>query len=98
MVIFLSLIVHIIARSAAGRISISHLQSRLYYIRKSRYRTFFMMSLTGFFTLLHQCDVEAVTDFDPPAGGGLDFHFQRVREVLHLGFHQLLDVIQVDGT
>ena len=57
----------------------------------------FYIRHNGFDRLLHQGDVESVADFDPPAGGGLDFGFQRVCEVLHLGFHQLLDVIQVDG-
>ena len=51
----------------------------------------------GFDCLLQQNDIQPVTDFYPPARCGLDFGFQRVCEVLHLGFHQLLDVIQVDG-
>lgn len=51
----------------------------------------------GFDCLLQQNDIQPVTDFYPPARCGLDFGFQRISEVLHLRFHQLLDVIQVDG-
>ena len=57
----------------------------------------FYISHNGFDHLLHQGDVESVANFDPPAGVGLDFGFQRVCEVLHLGFHQLLDVIRAEG-
>ena len=51
----------------------------------------------GFDCLLQQNDIQPVANFDPPAGMGLDFGFQRVCEVLHLGFHQLLDVIRAEG-
>lgn len=57
----------------------------------------FYISHNGFDRLLHQGDVEAVANFAPPSGGGLDFGFQRVCEVLHLGFDELLQVIDVDG-
>ena len=57
----------------------------------------FYISRDGFDRLLHQGDVEAVADFDPPAGGGLDLGFQRVCVVLHLGFRHLLDVIRAEG-
>lgn len=57
----------------------------------------FYISHDGFDRLLHQGDIQPVPTLHLPAGGGLDFRFQRVCEVLHLGFHQFLDVIQVDG-
>ena len=57
----------------------------------------FYISHDGFDRLLHQGDIQPVPNLHPPAGGGLDFCFQRICEVLHLGFHHLLDVIQVDG-
>ena len=46
---------------------------------------------------MQQNDVETVANFYPPAGGGLDFGFQWVGEVLHLRFDELLQVIKVDG-
>lgn len=57
----------------------------------------FYISHDGFDRLLHQGDIQPVPNLHPPAGGGLNFRFQRVCEVLHLGFHHLLDVIQIDG-
>ena len=55
----------------------------------------FYISHDSFDRLLHQGDIQPVPNLHPPAGSGLDFRFQRVCEVLHLGFHHLLDVIQV---
>ena len=51
----------------------------------------------GFDCLLQQNDIQPVSDFDPPARCSLDFCFQRVSEVLHLRFDELLQVIDVDG-
>ena len=57
----------------------------------------FYISHDGFDRLLHQGDIKPVPNLHPPAGGGLDFGFQRVCQVLHLRFNQFLYIIQVDG-
>ena len=44
----------------------------------------FYISHDSFDRLLHQGDIQPVPDLHPPAGGGLEFCFQRVCEVLHL--------------
>lgn len=64
---------------------------------------FFLLNLLfdicydSFDCLLQQNDIQPVTDFHPPSRCSLVFRFQRIGEVLHLRFDELLQVIDVDG-
>lgn len=68
----------------------------------SPYRLFscnllFYIRYDSFDCPLQQGDIQPVMDFHPPSRCSLVFSFQRVCEVLHLGFDELLPVIDVDG-